>query len=252
MFVFGSPSRPPTRAECFVARTPKYIPATVQKQFQNCSPSCSRLTILANEKTRKSNAQIPDMNRESFILQTISKGFVLNNIVYTKNIQRNELTQYTNYRRQNLRGEQSNIVKCNQLTDRKNQQIKVWKNLRTIAEKNSLEKQTQISTEDTEKVNQLAPYIISERQKIEKRIHSAHSPTYHKAPIQRQTNIQEASRLKIRQMRQNQFKPKGFQTNLQDHFTHAISSVQIFDPLSEYETKKRNLERRKWSAQTIE
>ncbi|CAL6099182.1 Hypothetical_protein [Hexamita inflata] len=251
MLVFGSPSRPPTRAESFVARTPKYIPATVQKQFQNYSPSCSRLTILANGKTRKSNAQIPDMNPESFFLQTISKGFVLNNIVYTKNIQHNELTQYTNYRRQNLHGCYSNNVKCNQLSGRKNQQINV-KNLGTITEKNSLEKQTQVSTKDMEKVDQLAPYIISEQQKIEKRIHSAHSTGYHKTPIQRQTNNQEASRLKIRQMRQNQFKIKGFQTNLQDHSTHAIISVQIFDPLSEYASKKRNLERRKQSAQTIE
>ncbi|CAL6011505.1 Hypothetical_protein [Hexamita inflata] len=251
MFVFGSPSRPPTRAESIVARTPKSIPATVQKQFQNCSPSCSRLTILANGKTRKCTAQIPETNRESFVLQTISKGFVLNNIVYTKKMQHNELTQYTNYRRQNLHGCYSNNVKCNQLSGHKNKQIYV-KNLGIIMEKNSLEKQTQISTEDMEKVDQLAPYIISEQQKIEKRIHSAHSPAYHITPIQRQTNNQEAYRLKIRQMRQNQFKMKGYQQNLQDHSTHQISSVQIFDPLSEYASKKRNLERRKWSAQTIE
>ncbi|CAL6011523.1 Hypothetical_protein [Hexamita inflata] len=147
-------------------------------------------------------------------------------------------------------GDYSNNVKCNQLSGRKNQQINV-KNLGTIAEKNSQEKQTQISTEDTEKVNQLAPYIISKLQKTEKRIHSAHSTAYHKTPIQRQMNSQEASRLKIRQMRPNQFQMKGFQTNLQDHSTHQISSVQIFDPLSEYASKKRNLERRKWSAQTI-
>ncbi|CAL6099156.1 Hypothetical_protein [Hexamita inflata] len=147
-------------------------------------------------------------------------------------------------------GDYSNNVKCNQLSGRKNQQINV-KNLGTITEKNSLEKQTQVSTKDMEKVNQLAPYIISKLQKTEKRIHSAHSTAYHKTPIQRQMNSQEASRLKIRQMRQNQFQMKGFQTNLQDHSTHQISSVQIFDPLSEYASKKRNLERRKWSAQTI-